>query len=223
MKARRAATARSFAAFGPLLATVLLGTGCASGAFDSDQPYLQVYVLSSVPAVPDAPALAADVSVVRPLVRPGLDTDRIAVLYPDRRLDYFARSRWGGTTDLVVQSLLVESLRNASGVRSVQGDSSAFSADHVLQTEITDFQAEYREGGGAPEAHVRYIVTLGRFADRRPLASFVAEARVPAASNTLGDVIAAFDEASRQAATSVVERLRATVSTPVAQDSVPSQ
>ncbi len=221
MNASRAPSARALAAL-LIVAGAALTAGCASGAFDSDRPYQQVYVLSSLPPVPDAAPLAADVSVVRPLVRPGLDTDRIAVLYPDRRLDYFAGSRWGGTTDVMVQSLLVESLRNTSGARSVQGDTSAFAADHVLQTEITDFQAEYGEGS-APQVHVRYIVTVGRFADRRPLASFVAQARVPAAGNTLGAVVAAFDQASRDAATSVVERVRATISATPPQGSAPSR
>jgi len=31
---------------------------------------------------------SADLAVLRPRVRKGLETDRIAVLYPDRRLDY---------------------------------------------------------------------------------------------------------------------------------------
>lgn len=194
------------------IATVLgalLAQGCASGAFESDQPYQQVYVLAGLPAR-SAPAtiLAVDLAVAQPQVRPGLDTDRIAVLYPDRRLDYFAASRWGGPADAVLQSLLVESLRNGAGLRSVQGDVSTFAPEYVLQTEVTDFQAEYAGEGDIPQAHVQLIVTLGRFADRRPLISFVADARVPAESNNLRAVVAAFEQASHQAAATVVDGTR---------------
>jgi ABC-type uncharacterized transport system auxiliary subunit len=194
------------------LLAVLLAAGCASGAFESDQPYQQLYVLAGSPAQATPPTLPVDLSVAQPQVRPGLDTDRIAVLYPDRRLDYFAASRWGGPTDAVVQSLLVESLRNSAGLRSVQGDVSTFVPEYILQTEITDFQAEYTGEGAIPEVHVQFIVTVGRLMDGRPLASFVAEARVPAESNNLRAVVAAFEKASQQAASTVVEQTRSAVS-----------
>lgn len=194
------------------LLAVLLATGCASGAFESDQPYQQLYVLAGSPAQATAPTLPVDLSVAQPQVRPGLDTDRIAVLYPDRRLDYFAASRWGGPTDAVVQSLLIESLRNGAGLRSVQGDVSTFAPEYVLQTEVTDFQAEYTDGGNVPQVHVQFIVTVGRLMDRRPIASFVAAASVSAESNNLSAVVAAFEKASQQAATTVVEQTRSAVS-----------
>jgi cholesterol transport system auxiliary component len=191
-----------------VLGAMFIG-GCASGAFESDQPYQQLYVLPGLPARAEIPTpLLADLSVAQPQVRPGLDTDRIAVVYPDRRLDYFAASRWSGSADAIVQSLLIESLRNSAGLRSVQGDVSTFAPEYVLQTEITDFQAEYGGEGEAPQAHVQFLVTVGRFADRRPLVSFVAAARVPAESNTLSAVVAAFEQASHQAAATVVDMTR---------------
>lgn len=187
---------------------VALG-GCASSAFDSDQPYQQVYVLAGLaPRAAAGPILPADVVVAMPQVRPGLDTERIAALYPDRRLDYFAGSRWGGATDRIVQSVLVESLRNTGGLRSVHGDASAFNAEFVLHTEVTDFQAEYPAHGGPPEAHVQLVVTLAGV-ERSAFASFVCRARVPADSNTLRSVVAAFDQASKQASAEIVELTRA--------------
>ena len=198
----------------PLVAAVAALTGCASGAFDSDRPYEQLYLLSGTdagPATAGLPVLPVDLAVAQPQVRPGLDTDRIAVLYPDRRLDYFAASRWGGTTDAVLRSLLIESLRNAGALRGVQGETSAFGAEYLLQTEVADFQAEYAAGGGPPSVHVQLIATLGRYADRRPLTSFVAEARVAAEANSLSAVVAAFEKASQEVSARVIEHLRATL------------
>jgi ABC-type uncharacterized transport system auxiliary subunit len=180
--------------------------GCASGAFDSDLPYQQVYVIAAPAANAGGTPIQADLTVELPIVRPGLDTDRIAVLYADRRMDYFSASRWSGNLDLVVQSLLVQSLRNTSRLRTVQGDVSPFGSKYVLQTELTDFQAEYGAAGGMPEVHVAFVGTLGRIADSAPLATFSSTARVPAAGNTLGAIVAAFEQAYQEAARDAVTR-----------------
>lgn len=180
--------------------------GCASGAFDSDLPYQQVYVISAPATAEAGEALPADLTVALPIVRPGLDTDRIAVRYADRRLDYIAASRWSGNLDLVVQSLLIESLRNAARLRTVQGDISPFGARYVLQTELTDFQAEYAVEGATPEIHVAFVATIGRIADSAPLATFSATGRAPAASNNLNAIVAAFEKAYQEAAQVAVQR-----------------
>jgi len=192
---------------------VLLG-GCASGAFDSDRPYEQLYLLSGLPPISAIPSiLPVDIAVAQPQVRPGLDTDRIAVLYPDRRLDYFAASRWGGTTDSILRSVLMESLRNGAGLRGVQAETSAFRAGYLLQTEVVDFQAEYADSAGAPSVHVQLIVTLGRYDARQPMASFAVEARVPAASNSLSSVVEAFEKACHEVSLRLIGTLRSTLET----------
>jgi ABC-type uncharacterized transport system auxiliary subunit len=193
-----------------VLVSSLVGA-CTSGAFDSDQPVQHVYVITARQLQPATSRVDADLTVVRPTVRPGLDTDRIAVLYPDRRLEYFAGSRWGATTDILVQALLVESLRNAGGLRNVQNDLAAFGADFVLQTEVSHFEAQYDSAGGAPEVRVELVMTVGRSTQRRPVASFVAAGRAAAASNTLASVVAAFEEAYAQAARAVVSETAAAV------------
>ena len=184
---------------------------CTSGAFDSEQPTQHVYMITAPRLQPSAVSTPVDLTVVRPVARPGLDTDRIAVLYPDRRLEYFAGSRWGATTDVVVQALLVESLRNAGGLRNVQSDTASFGADYVLQSELSHFQAQYRESGGAPEVRVELVVTIGRTTQRRPLTSFTATGRAQADANTLAAVVAAFEQAYAQAARTVVERTAAAI------------
>ncbi len=188
-----------------IVASALLASGCVSGAFDSEVPQRGVYVISvQAPTPSEAAPLAVDLIVARPSARPGLDTDRIAVLNADRRLDYYAGGRWGAEADIVVQDLLVESLRNTGRLRTVQGDVSAFSADYVLQSELNDFQAEYSAGSGDPVVRVTLECTLGRVKDRRSLSVFTATATAPAANNTLGAVVAAFESAYRQAATTAV-------------------
>lgn len=204
---------RAKAALPAIVASALLASGCVSGAFDSDIPQRGVYVITAQPPTPSAAApLAVDLIVARPSARPGLDTDRIAVLNADRRLDYYAGGRWGAEADVVVQDLLVESLRNTGRLRTVQGDVSSFSADYVLQSELNDFQAEYSAGSGDPVVRVTLECTLGRVKDRRSLAVFTATATAPAANNTLGAVVAAFESAYQQAATTAVNETFAALS-----------
>lgn len=181
-------------------ACLLISAGCVGGAFDSELPAQHVYVLNPLPAANEGGAsIPVSVTVARPTARPGLDTDRIALLQPDRRLDYYSAARWGADSQEVVQDLLVQSLRNTGRLGAVQGDLSQFVADYVLQTDIADFQAEYA-GGANPTAHVTLICTLGRLKDRRPLAGFTAAGTAPATANTLGATVEAFEAAYQQAA-----------------------
>lgn len=205
----------------PLLVSILLCSGCASGLLENKQPVQQTYAISPAPASTQAsalePPLPVALTVTRPLVRPGLDSDRIAVLYPDRRLDYYSGGRWGAAADIIVQSLLVESLRNTAKVNSVHSDLASFAADYLLHTELRDFQAEYNDGAAMPVVHVTLVCTLGRVHGRHPLASYSATAAVPAGDNSLRAVVAAFESAYGQAAQSVVANTLAALTAALSQ------
>jgi cholesterol transport system auxiliary component len=194
-----------------LAGCLLINAGCVGSAFDSELPAQHVYVLSPLPAANEGGSpMPVGLTVVRPTARPGLDTDRIAVLQADRRLDYYAGARWGAETQFVVQDLLVQSLRNTGRLGIVQGDLSQFATDYVLQIDIADFQAEDMGGGANPTVRIRFVCTLGRLKDRRPLADFTAAGTAPATANTLGATVAAFDAAYQQAASIAVgETLKA--------------
>src|SRR5258708_34204842 len=80
------------------------------------------------PAPADPPSAAAsspvDLGVLKPRVRTGLDTDRIAALYPDRRMDYFADVRWSGPLDEVLQDLAGQEVPANSALPNVAADAS---------------------------------------------------------------------------------------------------
>ncbi len=191
-----------------LAAAFLLCTGCAAGLLDTKQPAQQTYVISAAPQPNAARAvdLPVHLAVGRPIVGPGLYTERIAVIHGDRRLDYFSASRWSGTVDVLLQSLLIESLRNTGRLAGVQNDLSAFTANYLLQTDVRDFQAEYAQGVEAPLVRVNLVCTLGLIRARQPLDEYVAGATAQAADNTMAAVIAAFETAYREAARIAVQR-----------------
>ncbi len=89
-------------------------TGCFSG-LSSKLPAQQRYVLQPTFAAPAAPvtARAGSVEVLRPSAAAGLGGDGIAVLRPGERLDYYTNARWAGDAPSTLQSLVIESLRDA--------------------------------------------------------------------------------------------------------------
>ena len=186
-----------------LLLTAL--AGCSGSLFRSHAPPPTTYLLS-VKTQPPAGAVGipADLTVLLPRVRTGLETDRIAVLYPDHRLDYFAAARWSGPLDEVMQDLTLQAFHDR--FRNVHTDSSAFAAGYWLEIDVVDFQAEYAASGAssAPTAHVHLLVRLGNAGDRHVLGEFDADVRESATDNRLTAVVAAYNAAADQALAEIV-------------------
>jgi cholesterol transport system auxiliary component len=180
---------------------------CTGSFFKSSAPATSTYLLSvKGEAQAGAVAIPADLTVLMPRVRTGLDNDRIAALYPDRRLDYYAAARWSGPLDEVVQDLALQAFHGR--FRNVGTDTSAFNGGYWLEIEVVDFQAEYT--GSAPDAgptvHVHLLARVGTGGDRRVLGEFEADARQSAAQNRLAAVVAAYEAAARQAFGEIVEK-----------------
>ncbi|HEY5647519.1 MAG TPA: hypothetical protein VIS76_16325 [Pseudomonadales bacterium] len=87
--------------------TLLLG-GCMPD-LRSEHPAPRVYWLDAV-ALADPPAVNPTVELV-----PGLDTDRIWLLEPDQRLNYYAGAFWPDRLQAVLQSLLERSVGEGGG------------------------------------------------------------------------------------------------------------
>ena len=164
-----------------------------------------------------------DLTVQRPRVRAGLETDRIAVLYPDHRLDYFAGARWSGPLDEVVQDLALQAFHTGSPLRNVSADASAFASAYWLEIEVDNFEAEYSSGGAAPTIRVHLAARLGRSGDRRIVASFDADVRRAASDDRLTAIVEAFQGAVDAALAEVVAQTMRSAAqnsaSPVASDS----
>jgi cholesterol transport system auxiliary component len=181
-----------------------LALAACGGLFKNKIPPPTMYLLSAAAksTASDAPpgkTSPVDLAVLRPRVRAGLDTDRIAALYPDRRMDYFANVRWSGPLDEVVQDLAVQEIHVNPGLNNVSGDSSVFASAYWLEIEIADFQAEYPASGGAPTVHVRLQARLGSSSDRRVIARFEPNIYEPAADNRMSAIVDAYNRAADKA------------------------
>jgi cholesterol transport system auxiliary component len=197
------------------LAAICLA-GCTGSLFQSKVKPPTVYWLSAGPESPalrppaaDPPAgapaafIPVDLAGLKPRLRPGLESDRIAVLYPDRHLDYFADARWSGPLGEVLEDLAVQEFRSHANLRSVRGEASVFGSAYWLEIEVRDFQAEYTSGATAPTVRVHLLARLGGSGDRRILGQFAAIAQRPAAENRLSAIVDAFAHAADAALTEI--------------------
>ena len=189
------------------LASVTLAA-CAGSLFKNKAAPPTMYMLSAARKIPAAEPpdgqshsdnVAADLAVLRPRVRAGLDTDRIAALYPDRRMDYFADVRWSGPLDEVLQDLAVQEFHVDLKVSNVSADASVFASAYWLEIEVMAFQAEYSAAGGPPTVHVHFQARLGNSGDRRILARFEPDVHEVAGDNRMSAIVEAYNRAAEEA------------------------
>jgi ABC-type uncharacterized transport system auxiliary subunit len=205
--------------------------GCTGSLFQSKAAPPTIYLLSApgaetpgvdapaggepVPGRPapgrPAPEISVDLAVLKPKLRPGLESDRIAVLYPDRHLDYFADARWSGPLGEVLQDMAVQEFHSHAKLRTVSGDASVFGSAYWLEIEVTDFQAEYRTAAAAPVVHVHFLARIGSSAERRILGQFEASAQQPAAENRLTAIVDAYAHAAHAALIELVAHVDETL------------
>jgi cholesterol transport system auxiliary component len=197
-----------------LVAVVLLLAlaGC-SGLLHSNARPEQVYYLRAMPAAAASarPANLAAVRVGRPVAGPGLDSSHIVLLESNRRMSYYMASRWPAALPEVVEELAAQALLASGSWSDVQASESSFPSEYLLQIRIRRFDAEYSsgsEGRGAraPEVHVILDCTFGRRSGREVIATFVAEGSAVATTNRLSDVVAAFEDATNLALSSLATR-----------------
>jgi ABC-type uncharacterized transport system auxiliary subunit len=181
---------------------------CAGSLFKNKAAPPTMYMLGATrtaPAVdarggqPPSGNLPSDLAILRPRVRAGLDTDRIAALYPDRRMDYFADVRWSGPLDEVLQDLAVQEFHVSLKASNASADASVFASAYWLEIEVTDFQAEYSAAGGPPTVHVHLQARLGNSGDRHVLGRFEPDVHEAAADNRMSAIIDAYNRAADKA------------------------
>jgi ABC-type uncharacterized transport system auxiliary subunit len=209
--------------------TVICLAACTGSLFQSKAVPPAVYMLSAglepgksaapagaaAPGTPaaggPAPTIPVDLAVLKPRLRTGLEMDRIAVLYPDRRLDYFADARWSGPLSEVLQDFVIQELNSRAHLRTVTSDASLFSSAYWLEIDVTDFQAEYTSAAAVPTVRVHFLARVGDSADRRILGQFEAGAERPAADNRLTAIVEAYARAADTALTQIVAHVDETL------------
>jgi ABC-type uncharacterized transport system auxiliary subunit len=166
---------------------------------------------ASAAPIAGSPVVPVDLAVLKPTLSPGLDVDRIAILYPDRRLEYFADARWSGPLGEVLQDLAVQVFHARANLRTVSADTSVFTSAYWLEIAVTDCQAEYTPAATAPTVHVHLIARIGNSSDRRLLGRFEADVRQAAAENRLTAIVDAYARAADTALDEIAADAAATL------------
>jgi cholesterol transport system auxiliary component len=178
--------------------------GCTGSLLDTKLPTPTVFVLKAAPdGAQGTESPTVDLAISQPETSPGLNTERIAVLHENRRLDYFLNAQWGAALPQVVQSVVVGSLQNQKWFRNVATEQARVNTNYWLELEVRDFQAEYESEGSTPTVRVTLVGSLVRIKDRKLLGVFPATATVKPSENRLGAAVEAFESAAHQAALSL--------------------
>jgi len=183
-----------------LAGSCLALTACGS-LLDSTLPAPQAYILRLPAHTASAPAATAAGSLLvqRPEAGPGLASEKIALLRSGQRFDFYAASLWAAPAPDLVESVLVDRLRDTGMFSAVFDDSSPYAPAYNLRCGMRRFEADYTTGDKVPTVHVALDCTLGRHRDRALLASFTAEGSSPAAEDRLAAVIVGFEAATSTA------------------------
>jgi cholesterol transport system auxiliary component len=119
-------------------------------------------------------------------------------------MDYFANAAWTDRVPLLLQHMLIQAFDTSGRIVSIDRDTAGLENDYLLQTEIRDFQARYTSAMGAPEIDIGIQVKLVRMPQREIAGGVYASEQAMAASNTLDDIVTAFNHASGAAISRIV-------------------
>jgi len=147
-----------------------------------------------------------------PVASGDLDTDRIALSRQKNAIEYFADGLWADSAPTLIRAAMVEAFERTSAIRAVGPDVVGLRPDAILQSELRDFQAEYR-GANNPEAHIRLSARLMRMPERRVIKTILAEERASAPGTSLPAIVSGFSVALGHAIDKIVaETLRTPLS-----------
>jgi ABC-type uncharacterized transport system auxiliary subunit len=178
---------------------LLFLSACSSLLSSKDDPP-STYLLRAAPPSTAPPAVPGVLTVPRPVVQPGLDTDLIMLTRNGQELDNYAASRWGESLPRVVAALAVQSLAGGGGFANVaEAGRAPVASDFELLLTVRHFEAAYESAGAAPVIQVAFECTLTAGSPRRVLGRCDAAASEPAAGNRMGAIVAAMEVAAQRA------------------------
>jgi len=143
-------------------------------------------------------------SILRPDIAAGLDSDRIALIQPDGSMDYYAKANYPDRLPTMVQQALLNAFEASGRIDAVALEQAALHADYNLGTEVKDFAAHYGQADGVPQVTVNLTAKLSTAHGRVIVASTSANQTLNASANSAGAVAQALQQALGTAITQIV-------------------
>lgn len=143
-------------------------------------------------------------SIQRPDMPGGLDTDRIALLQANGTMDYYANATYSDRLPAIIQRALVDGFYASGRTPAVALEQEALHADYNLFVSVRDFQANYSVQDGVPEAAVVVDAKLTTAHGRKIIGNVTASRTVNAGVNSTAAATQALARALGQAVTDIV-------------------
>ncbi|WP_297732262.1 ABC-type transport auxiliary lipoprotein family protein [uncultured Maricaulis sp.] len=167
---------------------------------------VSVYRLSS----PEPAELAGEnwtiIEIDTPNAPRGLSGDQIAIMRDGSSLAYIHGARWISPAPRLLQSLVVDTFNaRQSGLAPTRADDGV-RADYELRLDMQEFEAVYDRGeDAAPIIRVRLAARLVAENGRRFAGARVVTSEVRASANRTTAIVAAFDQAAREASREIAD------------------
>lgn len=143
----------SRARLGVLALSFLLLAGCA-GVFSVGPAPKRMFLNPEPPArmAGTKATQGTQIIVSLPTAWLAVDTDAIALLFPNREIRYLSGVRWAGSVPSLVQSFLIDALSATGAFQGVAGDSTGIYAQVRLSCDIRQFLLRYDDPNQPPTA-----------------------------------------------------------------------
>jgi cholesterol transport system auxiliary component len=126
--------------------------------------------------------------VYEPTAIHALETDRLMVRPTADQVSYYKGVAWSDRLPRLVQARIIETFQNSGAVKSV----SASNGQYALVTDLRAFQIDVSSGKAIAE--IELFAKLVNLSSGRVIATKSFSARVPAATDSPGDAIAALNQ-----------------------------
>jgi cholesterol transport system auxiliary component len=179
-----------------LLVGVSAMAACGLLPLPNVQQPQKLYTLSPKTRFPaDLPTVRWQLVINLPTAAAGIDSSRIALTHNPFRLEYFAEAAWTDTAPGMVQSLLIESFERTGKILAVGPESAGLRPDYILETDLGEFQVDYRGVDSIPTAVVRIDARLVAMPQRRIIGTTTSQKFEKARGTDFEDVLVAFNDA----------------------------
>lgn len=143
-------------------------------------------------------------SILRPDLAGGLDTDRIVLHQADGSMDFYAKATYPDRLGAIVQQTLLDGFEMSGRIGAVAPEQAALHADYNLVSEVKDFSAHYAQTDGMPSVTVSIMAKMTTAHGRAIVSTFSAVKTVSASANSAGAVAQALQQALGAAVTEIV-------------------
>lgn len=141
-----------------------------------------------------AGTLAASLRIARPASPARLAGTRIVVLPRDNVFSVYKGARWSDPAPMLLRERLLDAFAADGRVAALSSDAQGAQADYQLDSELLDFQIEYR--AGVPRAVIRLDVLLLKTSTRHIVARRRFDSVVPVNGKELPEAVRALGKAS---------------------------